>query len=105
MFKIKKNDCKKCPYHGEYYDSFIGDGDEWCECGICEWGEIPSCKYPLFIRHLLAWKEKVRQMRYDKQAQKAYEKELAEMQKLGMNEDEYAEYQYNKLCNKADNYK
>lgn len=27
------------------------------------------------------------------------------MQKLGMNEDEYAEYQYNKLRNKADNYK
>lgn len=105
MFRIKENDCKKCPYHGEYYDSFIGDGDEWCKCGICEWGEIPSCKYPLFIRHLLAWKEKVRQMRYNKQAQKAYEKELAEMQKLGMNEDEYAEYQYNKLCNKADNYK
>lgn len=26
------------------------------------------------------------------------------MQKLGMNEDEYAEYQYNKLRNKADNY-
>lgn len=34
MFKIKENDCKKCPYHGSYYDSFIGDGDEWCECDI-----------------------------------------------------------------------
>lgn len=35
--------------------------------------------------------------KYDKQAQRAYEKELEEMNKLGMNEDEYSEYQYKKI--------
>lgn len=78
---MKENDCKKCPYYGSYYDSFIGDGDEWCECGICEWGDIPSCKYPLFIRRFLAWKEKRKQEKQDKQAQKAYEKELSHYEK------------------------
>lgn len=91
---MKNNDCKKCPYHGSYYDSFIGDGDEWCECGICEWGDIPCCKYPLFIRHFLAWREKRKQAKYDRQAEKAWKKELEEMEKLGMNEEEYSEYQY-----------
>ena len=97
---MKENDCNKCPYYGSYYDSFLGDSDEWCECGICEWGDIPNCRYPLFIRCFLAWKERVRQTRYDKQAQKAYEKELQEMHELGMDEDEYSEYQYQKLMKK-----
>ena len=58
---MKLNNCKKCPYYGSYFDSFIGDGDEWCECGICEYGSILGCKYPLFIRHILAYRERKRQ--------------------------------------------
>lgn len=90
--RIKENNCHECPFYGAYYDSFIGDGDEWCECGICEWGSPLGCKYPLFIRHFLAWKERKKQEKWDKQAQKEWEKELEEMYRLGMDEEHYYEY-------------
>lgn len=92
---MKDNDCNKCPYHGSYYDSLIGDGDEWCECGIHDdWARIKGCRWPLFIRHILAWTEKRRQAKYDRQAEKAWEKELEEMYSLRMDEEEYYEYKY-----------
>lgn len=69
---MKSNNCKKCPYYGSYYDSYLGDGDEWCECGLCEPGEIPSCKFPLIIRHILAYFEKRKQKKWDKEAEKEF---------------------------------
>ena len=88
---MKYNNCKKCPYYGSYYDSFIGDGDEWCECGICKYGDIPSCKYPLFIRHILAYFLKKKQEKWDKEAEKSYLEEQKEeaYKLLNMSEDIY----------------
>lgn len=88
---MKTNDCKKCPYHGTCFDSFIGDGDEWCECGICGYGEILECRYPLFIRHILAYIQRKRQEKWDKEAENNMLKE--EEQKaykcLNLSEDIY----------------
>lgn len=88
---MEDNDCKKCPYYGTYYDSYLGDGDEWCECGICEYGSVLRCKYPLFIRHILAHKQRKRQEKWDKEAEMNMRKE--EEQKaykcLNLSEDIY----------------
>lgn len=88
---MKNNNCKKCPYYGSYYDSFIGDGDEWCECGICERGDVLGCKYPLFIRHILAYIERKRQEKWDKIAEENFRKEQEEKayKYLNLEEDIY----------------
>ena len=89
LFIKKDNDCKKCPYYGSYYDSFIGDGDEWCCAGICGYGDIIGCNYPLFIRHLFRLKVKIREAIAEYRAEKHIKKEFAEMERLGLSEDEY----------------
>lgn len=85
MFKrlinwIKKgNNCKKCPYYSSYFDSFIGDGDEFCLCGHTnEWAMIKVCHYPLFVRHVLAYIERKRQEKWDKIAEENFRKEEEE---------------------------
>lgn len=88
---MKVNDCKKCPYYGSYFDSFIGDGDEWCECGICEYGEVLGCRYPLFIRHILAYKLRKCQAKWDKEAEcnMLKEEEQKAYKCLNLSEDIY----------------
>lgn len=65
------NDCTKCPYFGSDYDSFIGDGDMWCDCGI----EDIECNYPLWVRHIKAFISRKRQEKWEKQAEKSYLKD------------------------------
>lgn len=89
---MKVNNCKKCPYHGSYFNSFIGDGDEWCECGIVDdWGVIEGCKYPLFIRHILAYINRKRQEKWDKEAESNMlkEEERKAYKCLNLSEDIY----------------
>ncbi len=88
---MKENDCKKCPYYGSYYDSLLCDGGEWCECGLCDSDNVYGCKYPLFIRRILAYIQRKRQEKWDKIADKNYfkEEEKKAWQCLNLVEDIY----------------
>lgn len=82
---------------GAEYDSFVCDWYEWCECDITDkFGCIIGCSYPLFIRHIIAIKEKIKEKVYDMKAQRAFDKEEKERYEFGMNEEEYFSYKINK---------